>query len=264
MRTIFFCIAIVMCCQTMFPLKLDRVIVATNDNPDYLQFWPIVAKAWREIVGVKPTLALIGDASVSVDESLGDVIRFAPIDGVKTSSYAQCIRLLLPCLFPDDVCILSDIDMIPLQKKFFVENVRNVSDDCFVIYKDKAYPGHKPRVYMCYNAAKGKIFQDLFGVTSYEQIPAKIIEWTLLEWGFATDEKVLYCALKEWNKNKTHIKKLGYTRQKRKRIDRKNALYFKEKKLRTGYYVEINCPRPYETHKVKINHIVQLALLAKK
>ena len=81
-------------------LIIDRAIVSSDSNPDYLDFWPIVAKAWNKL-GIRPTLALIADKSVQVDESLGDVIRFEPIKGVSNALYAQTIRLLLPILFED-------------------------------------------------------------------------------------------------------------------------------------------------------------------
>ncbi|MEX0939863.1 MAG: hypothetical protein WDZ41_00710 [Candidatus Babeliales bacterium] len=174
--------------QTIFPLKIDRVILSTNDNPLYIQFWPLAARAWQEIVGVRPTLALIGNNEIPIDEQYGDVIRFTPIEGVPTSLYAQCVRLLLPCLFPADGCILADIDLIPLQKKFFIDKVTKISDDRFVIYKSRAYWFYKPRIYMCYNAAKGSTFQDIFGVTSYEEIPEMIKQWAQLNIGWATDE----------------------------------------------------------------------------
>jgi hypothetical protein len=64
------------------PLQLDRVILSTNENPNYIQFWPTAAKAWQEIVGVRPTLALIASEDVQVDRRYGDVIRFEPIKKV--------------------------------------------------------------------------------------------------------------------------------------------------------------------------------------
>jgi hypothetical protein len=49
-------------------LKIDRVILSTDNNPDYIQFWPIVSRVWQEYIGIKPTLALIADKSVYIDE----------------------------------------------------------------------------------------------------------------------------------------------------------------------------------------------------
>lgn len=239
--------------------EIDRVILSTNDNPNYIQFWPTAAKAWQEIVGVRPTLALIGSENVQVDTSYGDVIRFEPIEGIPTSFYAQCVRLLLPCLFPHEGCLLSDIDMMPLQKKFFTKKVREIPDDCFVTYRNKAYWFWKHRVYMCYNAAKGRVFQEIFGAKTYEDIPKIIAQWHRLGLGWSTDERMLYAYLKKWKKRKTRLKKLGYAKRKRRRIDRN--LSFTKRNVSKGYYVEMNCPRPYVSYKNQIDTIMQLALL---
>ena len=245
--------------QTIFPLKIDRVILATNDNPDYIQFWPTAAKAWQEIVGVRPTLALIGSEEVQVDTQYGDVIRFEPIPGIPTSFYAQCVRLLLPCLFPTEGCVVADIDLIPLQKRFFIKKVEEIPDDHFVVFRNKAYWFFKKRIYMCYNAAKGDTFRDIFGVQSYEDIPEIIKEWWQLGFGWDTDEKVLYRYLRKWNKRKTNIKKLGYGKEYKRRIERK--LKFEKKKILKQSYTEVNCPRPYEEHKQQIDYIMSLAFL---
>ncbi len=249
-------------CSKVLSFQIDRVILSTNDNPDYIQFWPVAAKAWQEIVGVRPTLALIGSEDVQVDTRYGDVIRFEPIEGVPTSFYAQCVRLLLPALFPHEGCLLADIDMMPLQKKFFTKKVLRIPDDCFLVYRDKAYWFWKHRIYMCYNAAKGKVFQEIFGVKTYEDIPKIIAQWHQIGLGWSTDERLLYKYLKKWKKRKTHLKKLGYAKKKRRRIDRE--LCYKKKKISKHYYIEMNCPRPYAAYKNKIDAVMQLALLAAK
>src|SRR5947209_1083135 len=77
-------------------MRIDRVILATDGNPLYLEFWPLVARAWQRILPVRPTLALIGDETISVPEGFGDVVRFAPVSGVDTALQSQAIRLLLP------------------------------------------------------------------------------------------------------------------------------------------------------------------------
>jgi hypothetical protein len=249
--------------QIVFPLTLDRVILATNNNPDYIQFWPIAAKAWKEVVGIRPTLALIGcSGEVTVDESYGDVIRFAPIDGIPTSFYAQCVRLLLPCLFPNDGCILADIDLIPLQKRFFLKKIEKIPEDRFVIYRNKAYWFNKSRIYMCYNVAKGATFQEIFDIQSIDDIPQVIKEWWQIGLGWDTDEKVLYRYLKKWINYKTRVKKLGYGKRLNRRIERKLA--FRQKKVFRYSYIEMNCPRPYIAHKHQIDHIMNLAFLAAK
>ena len=38
-------------------MKIDTVILSSNDNPNYIQFWPIVSEAWS-LMGVEPILIL--------------------------------------------------------------------------------------------------------------------------------------------------------------------------------------------------------------
>ena len=151
-------------------MTIDRAILATNNNPDYIEFWPIVAKAWNKM-GVRPTLALIGDENVKIDESLGDVIRFKPIPGIPTGYYAQVIRLLLPAYFEEEICITSDIDMLPLSKDFIIGSVVNISEDKFVLYNDKQYEEILQIAPICYLAAKGKTFKEIFQINDIKEIP---------------------------------------------------------------------------------------------
>ncbi len=231
-------------------LKIDRVILATDNHENYIQFWPLVAKAWKEIVGVRPTLTLIADESVTIDETLGDVIRFEPIPGVSTALYAQTVRLLLPALFPDDGCILSDIDMIPLNKSYFIESVKDIEDDQFVVYRKLTY-GTYP---MCYNAAKGSTFAELFQIHSVEEIPAQVKEWAALNIGWSTDEKVLRKHLNNWPLQKSRCTFLNHPVN--RRVDRLWWGYNKNR-LAAGYYVDAHCLRPYHQYKTAIDQLLR-------
>ena len=242
-------------CGNLAALTLDRVILSTDANPHYLEFWPIVARAWREVMGVKPTLALIASKDVTVDESLGDVIRFEPIPGIPTSLYAQVIRLLLPILFENEVCVISDIDSIPLSKEFFTETITLIPDDCFVIYRDRALLQY-PEYAMCYNAAKGKVFQEIFGINSIEQIPQKVKEWHALGLGCTTDKKVLYRTVRAWTGYMDRCVKLGYGLG--PHIDKLNWAY-DVKRLKQGYYIGAHMPRPYSKYRSLIDSLVRHA-----
>lgn len=245
-------------------LILDRVILATDSNNKYVQFWPSAAQAWQEIVGVRPTLAVIGKKEeIVVDETLGDVIYFEPIEGVPTSLYAQCIRILLPALFPNDVCIVSDIDLLPLQKKFFTKYIHKAAQDSFVIYRSRHYWWWKKRIYMNYVAAKGATFGEIFNVHKLEDIPHIIRLWYSLNIGWATDEMMLYRYVHTFEQqNKKRVKRLGFARSGHKRISRTKNCKYDEKKLKKGKYREFNCPRPYYDYKQKIDKIMQLACIA--
>lgn len=232
-------------------LKLDRVILATDANPTYIEFWPVVARAWQNIVGLRPTLALIADDSVTVDETLGDVIRFAPIPGVATAQHAQIIRLFLPFYFPDDGCIISDIDMIPLNKDYFIQSIASVPDSCFVVYRDKAYG--TALFPMCYNAALGKTFAEIFDIAQPSDIAKQIKNWFSLGYGWNTDEILLHRYLTTWQHYHQRCIKLGHAVE--PRIDRFDWRY-QPSDIANGYYIDAHCLRPYSLYKKEIDLVL--------
>ncbi len=245
-------------CVTLlaFPLasfKLDRVILATDENPTYIQFWPVTSSMWQQIVQTRPTLALIAHDYSKLDNGTGDVVRFDPIPGIPTWFQAQVIRILLPALFPEDVCIISDIDMIPLQKNYFTDSVAHLPLDHFAVYRDKAYGHHAPKYPMCYVAAQGKVFAEIFNVYTKEDIILKIKEWYAHGHGWVTDEKMLHRHLTQWHKFSTHCSLLGHDGG--PRIDRSNWQY-DPAKLKNGHYIDSHMVRPYHNHKDKIDTLI--------
>jgi len=248
-----------------FGLTIDRVILSTNENPKYMDFWPIVAKAWQKI-GIRPTLAFIADKNVEIDESIGDVIRIEPLKGIPVSFQTQVIRLLLPALFKNEVFLISDIDMLPLQKEYFVDKIKNIPDDCFVVYRDKAYKKIK-RFPMCYNAAMGKTFADIFGgtqgINNIDDI-YRVIKELSKKWrnNWNTDEYALYVYLTKWKLYRKKCIKCGGTLKHiiDRRVDRSNMKYSTQR-LKDNYYIDFHMPRPYKKYKNAIHKIIELSWL---
>jgi len=234
-------------------ITIDRAIVSTNDNPMYIDFWPVVAKAWNKM-GIKPTLALVGDENVKVDESLGDVIRIKPIEGVSTAVLAQTIRLLLPIYFEDEVSIISDIDMLPINKAYYVDSVKDYSDDSFIVYRPNPYPNQK-LISMCYNVAKGSTFKEVFGVYAIEDIPKTIKKWaTELKNNHMTDEIILYHKIHNWKDYNTRCVKLNDKITGNRRIDRSSWKYDLNL-LKQNYYIDSHMLRPYKRYKAEIDEL---------
>jgi len=234
------------------PLTINRVILGVNDNPEYLDFWPIVAEGWKSL-GIQPTLALIAHADTVIDESLGDVIRFEPIPGIPTSFQAQTIRNLLPALFPDDGCLISDMDMIIVDKQFFIDHAAQYPDDAFITYHDGALK-HIPHNYpMCYNVARGSTWAELFNIHTMSEITERLKAWYLLGLGWDSDQVILATTLDFWHSAPTRFIKLGYNVE--KRIDRANWWYSVEA-IQSGYYRDAHLLKPYKDHKREIDALV--------
>ncbi|MDN3506588.1 MAG: class I SAM-dependent methyltransferase [Simkaniaceae bacterium] len=238
---------------SLIGMTLDRVILSTDDNPTYIDFWPVVADTWERVTGLRPTLALVASEDVHIDESLGDVIRFEPIEGIPTSMQAQVIRLLLPTLFPDDVCLISDIDMIPLQKAYFFDTVALSKEEDFVVFRSKAYErwGY-PQYPMCYVAAKGETFQALFDISSEEDFPRKMIEWAQLGHGWSTDERVLYQAVQD---KKDQLSICLKEQVVERRLDRLDWRY-KDEWIHTQNFIDAHLLRPYKEFQVETDQLI--------
>ncbi len=244
---------IVGCSSSLHALELNRVILSTNSNPKYIQFWPVVAPLW-EAMGLRPTLALIADEDCPIDASLGDVIRFTPLPDIPESLQAQVIRLFLPILFPDEGCLVSDIDMLPVSRSYFFDGAAHCPDDAFLVYRDLAHGWDYPRYPMCYTAAKGKVFGSVFGISEPKDITGAIPYWAGWGYGWNTDELLLYYFLKEWENTGGHVVRLGHDVG--PRIDRD---FWPENinSIDVSQYIDCHCQRPYSEHKEMIDQIVK-------
>lgn len=249
-----FILSLLICANTLHAFKIDRVILSSNDNPMYLQFWPLVANAWQKLIGIKPTLILIAEDNIQVDETVGEVIRLKPISGISTASYAQIIRLLAPIFFENEISIISDIDMLPLNKDYFINSVKDIPDDKFVVYRDMAYGKDSLRFPMCYNAGKGYLFKDIFKINSVNDIENKIKEWVKKGCSWETDEVMLYTHVRGWNKFKSHCIFLGHTSMVPQRIDRV-AWGYDKNKLKNHYYIDAHMVRPLDKYYKEIKEL---------
>lgn len=164
-----------------YPKKFNRIlhrsIMSCDSNSDFLDFWTLTAESWKKI-NVKPTLFLIErpGENIDIDESLGDVIRIKlPDDEIHSIFAAQTVRLLAPCLYPDENVTISDIDIIPLSKDYFFENIKKGSDKSFMIFRSSVC-GDK-QTSMCWNVAKGRIWADIFSIdASFENYESRFLE----------------------------------------------------------------------------------------
>ncbi len=250
---------IILCffCLIFLPLnalELKRVILATNNDPLYIEFWPVVAPLW-ESMGLRPTLALIADEKCPIDTSIGDVIRFTPLPGIKESLQAQVIRLFLPILFPNEGCLIADIDMIPISRSYFYEGASHCPDDGFLVYRNKASGYERGGRYpMCYLAAKGNVFGSIFGITRHEQIAELIRSWNQARLGWNTDEIMVYEYAKKWAEKGGHIVCLNHGVT--DRLDRSHGnINFNT--LDISRYIDCHCPRPYSRHRKSINQVIE-------
>jgi hypothetical protein len=136
-------------------MKIDIAIHSSDSNPFYLDFWPIVSKLWREKFGIEPILIYIDENhDIPIDSTYGRVLKLKPIPDIPV--YLQClwVRYWIPSQFPDKICMISDIDMLPVSREYFIDQIRGISDDKYVHLN----PNHE-FIPSCYHIAKGSLFK---------------------------------------------------------------------------------------------------------
>ena len=112
-------------------MKIDTVILSSNDNKDYLDFWPIVSEAWSNF-GVEPILIYTGEEDINLS---GNIVKLNS-KKINSAFLAQNIRLLFPGILNNRTCIISDIDNLPLSKDYFV--IEKINFLCFKYISDQA------------------------------------------------------------------------------------------------------------------------------
>jgi len=98
-------------------MRLSCALVACNDNPKYLDFWPVVKQAWWDVVGIPCIMIYVADTIPETLKTDPAVRHFKPIEGLSTLIQAQEISYLYPCLLKGDGnIIVTDIYTQPVEK----------------------------------------------------------------------------------------------------------------------------------------------------
>ena len=282
-------------------MKIDKIIF-TADDSHFLDFWEIQSKVCKEILGIQPVLFHITETdSDFYDDGFGLVKKIKKVGTTNTGALAAIGRMFFTKYFPDEVCLISDIDMLLIDKDYLQNSIRNVDEDSLVMYISDAYdkkreealeyhnkeyfPKDLVQLYVYHlNAAKGKTFSKLLDTDcSFEEYIDR--HWELgpktLFWG--ADECYFSEAVTRFE-NDINIVKLvrGYSSPWKcdKRLERHRfpvqlnwESEIKSQKEDGVYniddiinkkYVELNCPRPYSQYKEEIDKIVNIIIMNNK
>jgi hypothetical protein len=201
-------------------MRLTKAILAVDDAEFYQQTAQIATNSWLNRIGLVPVVGFIGRNEPPRFDG-AEIVRIAPLPDLPSVFQAQCLRLLLPVLFPDDVVITSDADMIPLSARYFHEAVSSVGEDKFVIYRpfDRIREGadgelHRTEIPICYNAASGRVWREVFGVDNVVGIRLRLSEWferfrDIPEQLWSADQRLLHEHVARWDPEARRTVRLG-------------------------------------------------------
>ena len=237
-------------------MKIDTVILSSNDNPNYIQFWPIVSEAWS-LMGVEPILIYTGEQKLNLK---GNVINFFS-KNIDSSFVAQNIRILYPSLLDGNTCLVSDIDNLPLSKKYFVDSVLNFNDDSFIIYRPDACPPNM--ISMMWNAASSSTWKEIFNIDSEKNLEKNLKKWYTKKYAIEgtawyTDQIKLRKYVNKFSKkNKSRIvelddPELGFFRFSRNRLEKHFNMIQENPNLE---FTDFHMPRPFSEYEELINKV---------
>lgn len=251
-------------------MKIGTIVTATDLNPLYIDFIPLFIKAWNKIIpNADVKIVLIGE---EIPENLqkysNNIVLIKPIEGIKTQFIAQSIRLLYPRdITRNEGVIITDMDMIPLNKSFYVDPIKDIDDTYFVVYGAEGHGinTNKPsQIWICYNVATPNTWKQMFGNDNYVDIIKKWYSETNYNGGHGasgwfSDQEQLTKYFNNYKGNKVIIpkSKLNFNRLDRGQTEPYKNLEKLKSDIQSGVYSDYHVLRPYNEHKDINDFIVE-------
>lgn len=222
----------------------DRIVISTDLNPEYLFAIPLTvlfwnrlfpaatvtivaigsAEAWAATPASKQVLATIREWSLRAD-----MLHVTPRGLLATGHLAQVMRIWASTRFPGEFCLLSDGDLIPLDRSFY-RLPRDPMHALFLLNADAYAP--QERWCMAYVVADGNTWRAIAGdrtAAEAERVFAALYRELTPDYsaetpatsgraGWFNDETILARLIREWNgypSRCTFIRSYGYCRRRR-------------------------------------------------
>lgn len=249
---------------------LDCVLTSVNENPLYLDFIPLFIKTWNKLYPLVE-IKIILIAKMIPKEYLpykDNLILFEPLENVSTSFISQYIRLLYPSILNyKNGIMITDIDIIPMNKTYYTNNIEPYSNDKFIYYRDNICFEYN-QIAMCYNIALPKVWSSIFKIKSKEDIKERLItKYQSIHYkeghgntGWCTDQLDLYQNVMDWNKKTNNFIQLKEIETEFCRLDRHCFIlnHILEDNIKNGKYTDYHCYRPYKKYKLINDKIYEL------
>lgn len=241
-------------------MKVGTVLTASDLNPLYVDFIPNFIKAWSKLFPeIDIVIVLVANEIPEFLLPYSKCIRIChPLPGINTPFQAQCIRLIYPQFIErNEGVLITDMDMLPMNRFYYENAIKNISDDTFVSYRNCLLPQEIP---ICYNIAVPNIWKKMFEGGSLESwyvgTNSDGIHGGV---GWSTDQLVL---IKKFNEYPGKKIILNDSITKYSRLDRIQSNQFSNKaglriNIASGIYSDYHCIRPYSSNKEINDFIVE-------
>ncbi len=253
---------------------MDKIILSTNEDPLYLDFWKPVARAYKKIFPeVEVHLAFLtnrpeDDPLVKEFREYGEVTLFKPFLDVPVFGQAKMIRFLLASQQGDKVCYVDDIDLFPLEREFITDKVKQRPKDHLLVVGGEVY--HNKGTYpVSQMTAEGHIWKQFINpddksfielLHEWSQDPkydAREVITLETDWAkdrYFSDERLIRRLLHEHSVPMFELER-GYSNILEATLDRMEWKINMDK-LSEGKYVNAHMIRPYKGNEELIQPII--------
>lgn len=232
-------------------MRFTDILTATDLNPNYYKIIPVFIKTWLHIFPeINIHIILIANEIIEELKPYEKYIKlFKPIEGINTALTAQYIRILYPSLLTETEggIMITDMDMLPMGRKYYIKQIENITDDKFICYRPLSCVGPNEMV-ICYNIAHSNIWRDIFKVYCEQDIINILTDVNKNNFyegkhggkGWNLDQLHLYSKTQKWNKNTNNLIILS---------EHINEIFGNNLPKRNDYYVRLW--RHYNIHQIK-------------
>ena len=259
-------------------MKLEKIIFATDDNPEYSGFWKINSEICKKKLGITPVLFKIGETeSDFYEDEFGIIKEVKAIEGLDTGFQAQIYRMYGTKYFTNEIVMTSDVDMLLLNRDYVNSQIDLISDCDLVIFNSDAYDNSRPecagiysgpdRYPICYVVGKGSTFNQIINTdVDFNEYCDRLLR---LDLNWDTDEIYFGRCVNSQNKIKVHKLIRGYSSNffcpnRIEKRDFYNSVIFSidlEKKINLDSFIDCHCARPYKQFKKQIDNIKNSTLV---
>lgn len=263
-----------------------NVLISSNYNPLYIQFVPLIATVWRKW-GFNPILTLITNKDYNEWKWIEDYceVRYWNVrKDISESVWSKLSRIITYPLPIDEKQMVSDIDMIPLNKKYF-ENLFDYDENKLVLASSDSHknapipeggPNHK--FAGCYMVAKGKIWKEIINpknlgyeelINSFKGIKKYDHKEDIQNSNTFSEESLIRSLVYTWNplKDKIIMLNRGWNQLANNRIDRAMNDVLWKKSLTTlnqNKWIDCHSKRPINRYYDLLIPIVEYLNVDKK
>ena len=240
---------------TITYMKLDCIVTSVNNNPLYADFIPLFIKTWNKLyphVDVK-IIYIHTHIPENIKKYEKHIILFPPLPNVSPVFTSQYIRLLYPALLNyQNGIMITDMDILPMNRKYFSENIQHIQNHKFVCMRNCLLS--EKQMAMCYCVANNKTWGNIFQIKTLDDVKTRLIKISdhyngNISWFL--DQIHLYHNVKYWNSKTNNCVILNDRQTKFNRLDRNTFTLNKQIKdaIKNGKYSDYHCYRPYNKYK---------------